>query len=434
MTTQKSEGPPDQGGTPATTSTTRQGPSYTVGKTIRPLDCTSCGRYEQAQGQGGLCWECATSESGNGQVKTTEIEVAVTPNGLVVPRFITLQGLKPRPVRWLWQDRIPIGVATLIAGVPGQGKSHVCLDLAAKLTRGELPGYFQRSPSAIVVMSREDMLLETMVPRLLAAGADMSHVYSMPFSGGTFDVEKDLPEVERLVTGAPVRLLVLDPLLAFTTGDGFKEAEVRRTLEPAQRLAGESKMAILGVMHLNKDVMMDVLSRVTHSQAFTALVRSVLFVGADPDDEDELNPSKVLAHGKSNLGRIAPSVGFRLAETVIPGEDEEGRDTGVVATAVEWLGESEVTAEMLVKGRGSSGTKLDQAKGLLLRFLGGGKGAGKVTLVTEAERLGISRQTLERAYRDMGGETSGQERDPDTGQMASVVWRLPSSDRAPGVG
>lgn len=65
----------------------------------------------------------------------------------------------------------------------------------------------------------------------------------------------------------------------------------------------------------------------------------MLFVGADPDDEDELNPSKVLAHGKSNLGRIAPSVGFRLVETVVEGEDEDGNETGVTTSAVEWLGD-----------------------------------------------------------------------------------------------
>jgi hypothetical protein len=49
----------------------------------------------------------------------------------------------------------------------------------------------------------------------------------------------------------------------------------------------------------------------------------VLFVGSDPDDDDELNPSKILAHGKSNLSRIAPSLGFRIIECSVPGEDED---------------------------------------------------------------------------------------------------------------
>lgn len=341
-------------------------------------------------------------------------------------RFVSPAGLKPRPARWLWDGRIPVGVATLIAGIPGQGKSHVCLDIAAKVTRGDLPGDFAGEPGAVAVMSSEDMLLETILPRLDAAGADRNRVWVLPFTDDGFDVEKDLAELETLARQEPIRLVILDPLLAFTPGDGFKEAEVRKMLRPAQRLMQEHRLAILGVMHLNKDVMMDVLSRVTHSQAFTALVRSVLFVGADPDDEDELNPSKVLAHGKSNLGKIASSIGFRLVETVVPGEDEVGNETGVPTSAVEWTGESEVTAEQLVKGRGSPGTKLAQAEALLRRLLGDGKGVGKVTATTEAERLGISQSTLERAYRNLGGlPAEDRDRDPETGQLRPGVWRLP---------
>ena len=166
---------------------------------------------------------------------------------------------------------------------------------------------------------------------------------------------------------------------------------------------------------------MDVLSRVTHSQAFTALVRSVLFVGADPDDEDELNPSKVLAHGKSNLGRIAPSTGFRLVEAVVDGEDEDGNAIGVVATAIEWLGESEVTAEQLVKGRGSPGTKQAQAEALLRRLCP----VHKSTALREAEAQGISQSTLERAYRNLGGLATEPDRDPDSGQLLPGMWRLP---------
>jgi hypothetical protein len=196
-------------------------------------------------------------------------------------------------------------------------------------------------------------------------------------------------------------------------------------LEPAQRMMQQYRVSTTGVMHLNKDVMKDLLSRVTSSGAFTAIVRSVLFVGSDPDDEDELNPSKILAHGKSNLSKVAPSIGFRVGECTVPGENEDGNVIEIPTSRIEWLGDSEITAEQLLKGRGSPGTKLAQAEGLLLRFLGGGKAAGKTTLMAEAERLGISEPTLRRAYRQLGGEEGEQERDPDTGRMGSVVWRLP---------
>jgi hypothetical protein len=73
----------------------------------------------------------------------------------------------------------------------------------------------------------------------------------------------------------------------------------------------------------------------------------------------------------------------------------------------------------------SVGTKQTQAEGLLLRMCP----AHKDTIFREAERLDISLTTLGRAFRALGGEPDGQERDPDTGKMGSAMWRLPSTAR-----
>src|SRR5277367_4487583 len=42
-----------------------------------------------------------------------------------------------KPLQWLWQNRIPRGKITLLAGDPGTGKTTLLLDLAARLSRGE---------------------------------------------------------------------------------------------------------------------------------------------------------------------------------------------------------------------------------------------------------------------------------------------------------
>jgi hypothetical protein len=64
-----------------------------------------------------------------------------------------------------------------------------------------------------------------------------------------------------------------------------------------------------------------------------------------------------------------------------------------------------VTAEQLVKGRGSPGTKTAQADG----FCGVSARSTK-TPIREADALGISTATLERGYRFLGGKPSEQER------------------------
>jgi AAA domain len=389
--------------------------------------CSECGINLPKSPAGGLCRGCLGEPFPGGSLVPLAHPASDHRNTSSVGdadiRFVSLAGRKAKPVRWVWSGRIPVGVGTLLAGLPGGGKTHVALHLGSMLTRGTLPGHFDGTPSGIVVMSREDMLDETIVPRLQAEGADMDRVFALPFASGSFSVETDMPELDRLVARESVRMVILDPMLAFTTGDTFKEAEVRRTLEPAQRLMEEHKLSITGVMHLNKDVMKDLLSRVTSSGAFTAIVRSVLFAGADPDDdEDERNPSKILAHGKSNLSRIAPSLGFRIVGCTVPGEDEEGYQVEVETSRLEMLGDSEVTAEQLVKGRASAGSKQQQAEALIRRLCP----AHKDSIIREGVVAGISEPTLRRAYRRMGGEVVEQERDPETGKMGTVMWRLPN--------
>lgn len=58
--------------------------------------------------------------------------------------------IKPRPVRWLWPDRIPLGALTLLAGREGIGKSLVGIRLAAELTRGTLEGSRYGKPSRVL--------------------------------------------------------------------------------------------------------------------------------------------------------------------------------------------------------------------------------------------------------------------------------------------
>jgi RecA-family ATPase len=169
----------------------------------------------------------------------------------------------------LWDGRIPVGVGTLIAGLPGGGKTHVLRHLGAMVTQGALPGDYFGKPGGFVVMSREDMLEQTIVPRLIGAEADMSRVFALPFSAGSFDVQNDMPELAEVIERESVRLVRLDPMLAFTGSDTFKESDVRRMLEPAQRLMEDHNVSMAGVMHVNKDLMKDLLSRATASGTFT---------------------------------------------------------------------------------------------------------------------------------------------------------------------
>src|SRR5262245_60333810 len=95
-------------------------------------------------------------------------------------RVTCLNDLVPRPVDWLWPHILPAGKLTLIDGDPSQGKSLMTLDLAARLTTARaLPdGYQPPEPCGVVLVGAEDNLEDTVLPRLLAAGADPRRVHA----------------------------------------------------------------------------------------------------------------------------------------------------------------------------------------------------------------------------------------------------------------
>jgi AAA domain len=85
--------------------------------------------------------------------------------------------IKPRRVCWLWDRRLALGTLALLAGREGVGKSMVAYWLAAMFTRGQLPCEFLGKPTAVLVAATEDSWSQTIVPRLIAADADLSRVY-----------------------------------------------------------------------------------------------------------------------------------------------------------------------------------------------------------------------------------------------------------------
>ena len=85
--------------------------------------------------------------------------------------------IEPEPVVWAWEDdgagRIPAGSLGLFAGREGTGKSSFLIWLSAQITKGTLPGSFKGGPRGVIYVAVEDSWKYTIVPRLMAAGADL---------------------------------------------------------------------------------------------------------------------------------------------------------------------------------------------------------------------------------------------------------------------
>ena len=94
------------------------------------------------------------------------------------PLVMPMSSIKSQPLEWLWPGRYPLGKFALMIGDPGDGKSLLCIDMAASITRGNLwPCSTERAAQGrVLIISCEDDPGDTIRPRLEAAGADLEKV------------------------------------------------------------------------------------------------------------------------------------------------------------------------------------------------------------------------------------------------------------------
>jgi AAA domain len=331
--------------------------------------------------------------------------------------------IKVSPVLWLWRGRMPVGELSLFAGREDLGKSTVSYTLAAWITRGVMEGAYFGQPRAVLVAATEDSWEHTVVPRLMAAGADLNLVYRIDVVtsegfGGYLDLPADLPALEVKAREVGAALLLLDPLISRLSAalDSHKDQEVRQALEPLVGFLQRTGMAGLGLIHLNKGTSADTLSSIMASRAFVAVARAVLFAVKDPEDESR----RILGNEKNNLGRSdLPTLSYRIV-----GEKVAETDDGPVWTGrIEWGEESdrsvsEVMATAVDAGEGVSavGEATDWLEDYLT--LHGGSKASSICKRAGKE-AGHSLSALKRASAKLNLEVRSE------GFPRETVWSLP---------
>ena len=150
--------------------------------------------------------------------------------------------LEPREVDWLWAGRVPLGMITMFAGDPKLGKSLVTLAMAAAVSRGlPLPmSHVPDRPGSTILMSAEDDPTRTIVPRLEAAGADLTKVHmleSIILANGFETLPSLRVDIDAITTAAlrlgDCRLIVIDPVSAYLKGiDDNRNAVLRGRSRP----------------------------------------------------------------------------------------------------------------------------------------------------------------------------------------------------------
>lgn len=348
-------------------------------------------------------------------------------DGELVERRIRLtpaSEIRPRPVRWLWDRRVAMGTLCLLAGREGIGKSTIAYAKAALITQGKLPGFYLGQPRAVIVAATEDSWEHTIVPRLIAAGANLSLIYRVDVTVfGGLDAEitlpSDLGQLEEGVGRVGAALILLDPIVSRLSAglDTHKDAEVRRALEPLTALADRTGASVLGIIHVNKSGGGDALNMVMGSRAFGAVARSVLFAMTSPEDDS----IKLLGQPKNNLGRSdLPTLTYKITGAHVADTDEGAIWTG----RVDWLGEVDMTIADALAAVGhdddARAATREAAEWLVdyLQNVGGGAKSSDVKAAGKA--AGHSERTLNRVRQKLkiGSESQGYPR--------ITYWCLPA--------
>ncbi len=340
-------------------------------------------------------------------------------------KIVSASAIAPEPICWLWHGWLARGKLTVLAGAPGTGKTTLALQWAAALSAGELlPGAAplgRQPPRRVLIWSGEDDPADTLVPRLIAAGANLDYVgivSGMGAEGTTraFDPAHDMEALAQAVgeQGGDVSMILLDPLVNAVVGDSHKNTEVRRSLQPAVDLAQRMDAALLGITHFTKGTQgRDPLERVTGSLAFGALPRVVIGAGRAAGTDDTSN-QLVFVRVKAN--NAAPGGGYLYhIEQVTVGDHIATNaivyDASVDGTARALLGDPERDAK----------EKPDDAADFLRGLLGDGPIKAK-EVFESADEAGFSVGQMRRAKTKLHALVKKD-------GLNSWLWYLPESEK-----
>lgn len=352
----------------------------------------------------------------------TPLEEKPIPSNLKTPsslQIVNMADIQAQPIRWLWDGWLPLGKMTILAGAGGCGKTNLSLALIATITTGGIfpDGSKCKSAGKVLIYSTEDDPADTLKPRLIANGADISKVSII--SGRTnekgelepFDPSRDFPKIEEYIKANPdVKLLMIDPIISAVSGDMNKANDVRKSLQPLVDLANEYKFSVLGITHFSKGSSASTpADRIIGSQAFTALAR-MAWSAAKREDEGDC----ILVRAKSNNSILEGGVKYQIeSETVL--DDIE-------TTKTVWLGTIEGTARELLNEaentESSNGSALDLAKEFLIDLLGSVEKMSASEVQDEAKNAGYSVASIRRAKDNLNIKPFKE--------GSAWYWKLPS--------
>lgn len=179
-------------------------------------------------------------------------------------------------VSFLAQGLLEEGVFAFITGAPGATKTLVSIELAARLTRGKMPGDLTGTPINVLYISIESDFSRSTGPRFAAADGDFARFKQIE---EVVWLPKDINRLEEMIRTAKAKLVIIDPIKDHLEQSVYSSpTRTTQALRQLHQVAVRTNCTILGVDWPSKSTRKGDMS-VSGNAAFTGVPRQVLAVG-----------------------------------------------------------------------------------------------------------------------------------------------------------
>ena len=361
-------------------------------------------------------------------VDTVEVKVGrdtVTQQFMTKVTAIGAASVKPKPMNWLWLNRVPAGAITWGVGKPGNAKSLWATDLAARVSSGaDFPDGAKNTMGAkkVLMYCGEDDLQRTVVPRLMASKANLDNITLLDNSSfdvfdrefnridrRSIDLQPRLQDAVPFVQDNPdIALLILDPTTGvYGSRNTNHDKDMRPIMNELKDLCEKRGLTIVGITHTNKRGEAAAIDQIQGASSIAGAARAAWLFTRDSESDDE--HAHVMTCIKSNLSDNHD--GLKLLTKAVTVNNEVGEHPMIV-----WGESTKMQADeanqALKEKRESRQGKRDAIKLAILALLGE-KPMLSWDVYKALEKQGHSSETAKKAAGELTDEKAILRRQKD---------------------
>jgi RecA-family ATPase len=338
---------------------------------------------------------------------------------------------KPAIQPWLWAGYIPLETCTLFAGKGGIGKSQVLAWIASSISTGKSftinSTENKIDQGSVIILSAEDHLNYTIIPRLIAVGANMKNIEIIESAVDVKSKQKerficldqDIILLDKKIKEiGNVKLIIIDPVTAYLGNiKENKAVDVRTFILKLNKLAEQNNLSIILNTHTRKssggDAPSSASDEIMGSIAWANTVRMAFSITRHHEDDDLY----VLIVSKTNHKK-PDSMGYRIKPYEIKIDNEKTE-----TSRIEWYeGKIDMNADEAVNKKiYEDRCEIDIGKEFILRMLSFGSKT-KEEMYKAAEDEDINLHTLKLARQKLMREKINIVMERSSTDKRKFIW------------